>query len=358
MKNEYLTIPLDKKEQSYIRHKWHTFLLTISTIVTVITILVGIISLGFLQYVPSIEKTLIKLLGEEVFNIIYQYIGFIILFPFVFLLMRIINSHKLAATGVLASKSQFEHVYLISEYYSKLAGLKYVPKVAIVGGADFTAKSISNFGEAIILVHSDLLDAPRPYGRDWGALRFAIAREIGHIKAGHRDVLYAFKTFITQSVPYLSHPLSRAEEYTADRYAAALAPEAAADYFSFSAVSKDCWLDMSIKAAVARAGKVRLGQMITGNIGKKPPIVWRVQSLAKFGIFKLDPVINYSESNEKYVEFLKSLPMLTIKIEDFINNNAAFVIPPKPLDANIVDELCKDGTNNDIFDRINLNCDK
>ncbi len=353
MKNEYLTIPLDKKEQSYIRHKWHTLLLTISTAVTVITILIGLLALGLLEYIPDIEKTLIKLLGEEIFNTIYQYIGFIILFPFVFLIMRIINSNKLAATGALASKSQFEHVYLISEHYSKLAGLKYVPKVAIVGGADFTAKSISNFGQAIILLHSDLLDAPRPYGRDWGALRFAIAREIGHIKAGHRDILYSFKTFITQSVPYLSHPLARAEEYTADRYAAALAPEAAADYFSFQAVSKDCWLDMSIKAAVARAGKVRLGQMITGNIGKRPPIVWRVQSLAKFGIFKLDPVINYSESNEEYTEFLKTLPILTIKIEDFKKNNAAFLIPPKALDSDLVDELCKNGTNEEIFKQIN-----
>ncbi len=344
---EFLTIPLDKKEKGYLRHKWHRHILAMSTLLTILVIVTTLISAAvFFGYADAS-----KILGTKVYDQISGYLGTLLMLPFAFFVLRIINSAKFSATGAGASEQQFEHVYLIVEYYSKLANLKHVPTVAVVSGVDFVANTVSNFGKAVILVNSDLLDAPRPDSRDWGALRFAIAREVGHIAAGHRDFSYSFFTAITQSLPYLRNPLLRAEACTADRYGAALAPEAAADYFAVNAVSKDCWLDMSIRAAIARAGQVRLGQMITGIIGDTPPTVWRLQSLAKFGIFKILPVRNTSESNEEYKEFLASLPILTTRIADLEENHAAFWLPPEPLSTQRVDELCDRGTNMERFTR-------
>lgn len=201
--------------------------------------------------------------------------------------------------------------------------------VAVVSNDDFVAKTISNFGKAVIIVSSDLLDSPRPKGEDWGALRFAIAREIGYIAARNRDIKYAFFTAVTQSIPYLKNPLSRAEDYTADRYGMLLALDAAGDYFAVDAVSKDCWLGMSIKAFVARAGKVNIGQMVTGFAGANPPTVWRLQSLAKFGTFELDPIYNENEMGN-YSDFLTKLPILKVKKLELKNIKQLFGFHQSP----------------------------
>ncbi len=344
---KYVTVPLDKKEKKDLRHKWHQRLFILSSLVTLLILILAIATTGLFSALPSFKT----LLGNKVYDNITGYVGLVLLAPFGLLIFRVLNSAKFSATGAIASKVQFEYVYAIVEHYSNLAGLKKIPTIAIVSDGDFLAKTNVNFGKAIILVHSDLLDAPRPDGIDWGALRFAIAREIGHIAAGHRNLKYDFFTAITQAIPYVSHPLKRAENLTADRYGAALAPDAAMDYFAVDAVSKDCYLDMSISAAVARAGQVRLGQMITGITGKQPPTVWRLQALAKLGIFRVEPHFNDGETVDDYREYLKNLPTLSIKIDDLKKHQAAFWSPPKPLPKEDVEKLCIKGTNEQILTR-------
>ncbi len=337
----FVTVPLDQRERKYLKHKWHRRIFLLSTLVTVLVLLLS----GILANLFAFNDTINELLTIEVYDRIKSYVQMGLFLPFVIFILHIFNSAKYSATGALASKQQFNHVYAIAEHYSALAGMDYVPNISIVSSGNFMTKSVFNFGKATILVHSDLLDAPRPGSEDWGALRFAIAREIGHIIAGHRTFAYELCTAVTQSIPYLSSPLKRAEAYTADRYGITLAPEAAADYFSVIAVSKDCWADMSIRAAVGRAGQVKLGQLITGIIGDEPPIVWRLQSLARFGIFRVKPLCNRSETVEGYRSYLKKIPTLPISIEDLKTYHAAFWFPPKPITKQELNDLCYTGTN-------------
>ncbi len=274
-----------------------------------------------------------------------------LLSPLLLVVFRAFTSAQHYATGAAATDQQFEHVHLMVEHYSKLAGLKRTPMIAIVSGASFLAKSTSNFGKAAILVHSDLLDAPRPDSDDWGALRFAIAREVGNIAAGHRDLSYELSTVVTQSVRYLSNPLRRAEAYTADRYGAVLAPDAVSDYFAVVAVSKDCWQEMSIRAAVARAGRVGIGQMIVGLLGEVPPIVWRLQALAWLGVLNCDVLPCRAQSPEGYSDFLKKLPAKPVRIVDLKQRHGAFFLPPEIMTEKTLDELCPKGTNQERLSR-------
>ncbi len=341
----FVTVPLEKRERKYLKHKWHRRIFLFSTLITILVLLLS----GVLANLFAFNDSISKLFTIEIYDKIKLYVQLGLLLPFFIFILHIFNASKYSATGALASKQQFNHVYAIVEHYSALAGLDYVPNVSIVSGANFMTKSVFNFGKSTILVHSDLLDAPRPDSRDWGALRFAIAREIGNIVAGHRTIIYELCTAVTQSIPYLSHPLKRAEAYTADRYGIVLAPEAAADYFSVMAVSKDCWADMSIRAAVGRAGQVKLGQLITGVIGDEPPMVWRLQSLARFGIFRVKPICNKSETVEGYRDYLKKIPTLPISIEDLKSYHAAFWFPPNPITKEELNDLCYTGTNAERF---------
>ncbi len=339
--SELLKFPLGKEEQHYLRHRWHHILLVLSTLTTVLVIVIAVALAAALSGSTVFEK----FLSVEDYDQLTGAVILVLFAPFIFLLLRTVNSAKFSATGAVATEQQFEYVHLIVEHYSKLAGLPRTPMIAIVAGADFTAKTVANFGKAVILVHSDLLDAPRPGSDDWGALRFAIAREIGHIAAGHRTLLYELCTAVTQSIPYASHPLRRAEAYTADRYGAVLAPEAASDYFAVDAVSKDCWQDMSTRAAIARAGKVKFGQMITGLIGEVPPTPWRFQTLAWLGIFLCEPVPSHTNSPEDYRNYLENLPLWPIRIADLEKHYGAFLFPPKPMPEETLDKLCPRGTN-------------
>ncbi len=340
-----LTLPLDRRERRHLRHRWHHRILYLSASASVLVVLLAV----GLVVVMTEGGVLSNLLSAEEYLEMVKFVLLVFLWPFSVLGLRAFNAAKYSATGAVASEQQFEHVYLIAQHYSRLAGLKHTPMVAIVSSGDFMAKTISNFGKAVILVHADLIDTPRPGSTDWGALRFAIAREVGHIAAGHRDLKYELLTALMQSVPYVRNPLLRAEAYTADRYGAALAPDAATDYFAVDAVSKDCWQDMSIRAAVARAGKVRIGQVIIGFAGKTPPTVWRLQALAWFGVFRVVPLRNDSDSPAEYKRYLGRLPTLPIPMDELDRRHAAFWLPPKPMPSATLDRLCAKGTNAELL---------
>ncbi len=333
--------PLGKQDRKHLRHRWHRRLVFISAFSTILVFLLVL----FFAALLTGTNILFDILNADEFREFSMAILAVLLSPIAFIAWRAINTAEFSATGAVVSEQQFEHVYSITEQYSKMAGLKRTPTIAIVSGAGFTAKTTSNFGKAVILVHSDLLDSPRPGSHDWGALRFAIAREIGHIAAGSRGFWYELLTASTQAVPYLANPLLRAEAYTADRYAAVLAPDAISDYFAVDAVSKDCWQDMSIHAMIARAGKVRLGQMITGLVGDVPPTVWRLQALAWLGVFRCEPTPCYAQSPAEYGEYLRQLPTWPVSVAELKRHHGAFLFAPDPIPSETVAELCPKGTN-------------
>lgn len=342
-----VTIPLTKRDRKALRHRWHHALFMLSSATTVgILILIGV-----LATVVAGSGTVRSSLNAEDLNIVIFSVVLVPLAPVAVIVLRTFRLSKFYSTGAMASSQQFEHVHLMVAHYAKLAGLDHTPSISIVTGTDFKAKTASNFGRTMILIHSDLLDAPRPFGTDWGALRFAIAREIGHIAAGHRSIIYEFCTALTQSAPFISHPLARAEEYTADRYAAAIATDAAADYFAVMAVSKDCWQDMSIHAAVARAGQVPFGQTIAAWTTQTPPTVWRVQALAWLGVFLCEPIGNHTESPQDYRHYLTRLPTRPIQRADLRLRQAAFLLPPKPMPQEALERLSPKGTNLELLER-------
>lgn len=342
---DVLTLPLARKDRRHLRHRWQPVMVTLSTLITLGALTVAAIFAAAIA--GNVDFSGFFTVQE--FEKIREVIVLILLAPFAFMALRTLLSSQASATGVVATEEQFEHVHLMAKHYSRLAGLSRTPLIAVVASGSFTAKSTSNFGKSVIMVSSDLLDAPRPSEKDWGALRFAIAREVGHLAAGHRSLLYELSTAVTQNIPYVSHMLKRAEEYTADRYAAALAADAAADYFAVIAVSKDCWQEMSSRATAARAGKARLGQIVTAWIGKVPPLAWRLQALVWLGVFLCETLPSEAGTPAEYRDFLQRIPMCPLNKKELKQRHGAFWLPPRPMTEKELDELCPRGTN---FERL------
>lgn len=345
--HDTVTTPLSKKDRKILRHRWHRILFVLSTATSILIFIVALAIGALILGMPGIDEHF----SLEEFGKIQNFVFLAILAPFGILILRAVRAAQFSATGAVASEQQFEYVHDIVEHYSRLAGLDRTPSVAIVAGTDFTAKTAFNYGRTMILVHSDLLDAPRPFGTDWGALRFAIAREVAHIAAGHRSALYELCTAVTQAIPFVSHPLTRAEEYTADRYAAVLAADAVGDYFAVMAVSKDNWQGMSLHATVARAGRTPFRQTLAMWTMKTPPSVWRVQALARLGVFLCGTHGNHADGLADYKHFLTMLPTLPITREALRTHHAAFIFAPKPLSAKELERLSPKGTN---FERLAL----
>lgn len=117
---EKVTFPLDKKTKKLIMYKWHKRILFISTIITILAIIITIMMTDLF----SKRDLMIELIGLKQYEEINKYIVALLLLPFVFVVLRMVNSAKFSATGAVASKDQFSYVNDIVMHYSKMAGLK------------------------------------------------------------------------------------------------------------------------------------------------------------------------------------------------------------------------------------------
>src|SRR3954463_9178719 len=110
--------------------------------------------------------------------------------------------------------NQFPELHATVERLARRMELDDVPAAYLMqAGGSLNAFATRFFGANIIVLYSDLLEA---CGDNTAARDMIIAHELGHIKAGHvRSHLFLMPAAI---VPFLLTALSRAREYTCDRY--------------------------------------------------------------------------------------------------------------------------------------------
>lgn len=138
------------------------------------------------------------------------------------------------ADGVEITERQLPEVYKI---YTDLArdmgftgtGLKAVPRLFLVNGNGVMNAFASKcrIQQGYVVIYSDIVDLAYEHG-NFGAIRFVLAHELGHIKCGHVS-LWRNAVSPIMNVLFLAKSLSRAQEYTADRVAAYYAGDNAMD---------------------------------------------------------------------------------------------------------------------------------
>lgn len=132
---------------------------------------------------------------------------------FFFLAHAVFVAH-VRGNGVRLAADQFPELHAAIERLSQRMNLSPVPEAYLMqAGGTLNAFASKFLRSNIVVLYSDLLDA---CGEDYAARDMIIAHELGHIKAGH--LRWAWFLLPGSLVPFLGTALSRAREYTCDRY--------------------------------------------------------------------------------------------------------------------------------------------
>ncbi|HTT66871.1 MAG TPA: M48 family metallopeptidase [Gemmatimonadales bacterium] len=121
---------------------------------------------------------------------------------------------QVRGSAVRLGPDQFPELYRRVLDIATRIGLDDLPDAYLMqAGGALNAFATRFLGLNLIVLYSDLLEA---CGDDEAARDMIIAHELGHLKAGHVKVRWLMAP--AMFVPFLGTALSRAREYTCDRY--------------------------------------------------------------------------------------------------------------------------------------------
>lgn len=125
-------------------------------------------------------------------------------------------------SAIRVAPDQLPEVHEVVVRLSRRIGLRRTPEAYVMqGGGTLNAFATRFLSADLVVLYSDLLDA---CGDDTAACEMIVGHELAHVKRGHlRWHWFLLPSFL---VPFLGAALSRAREYTCDRYGMALAGNA------------------------------------------------------------------------------------------------------------------------------------
>jgi Zn-dependent protease with chaperone function len=135
--------------------------------------------------------------------------------------MHLILVGNLRGSAVRLGPQQFPELYSAIDTLSRRMRMRTPEAYLMQAGGALNAFATRFVGSNIIVLYSDLLAA---CGDDTAARDMIIAHELGHIKCGH--VRWQWLLLPGAFIPFLGTALSRAREYTCDRYGLAGAGDA------------------------------------------------------------------------------------------------------------------------------------
>jgi Zn-dependent protease with chaperone function len=181
-------------------------------------------------------------------------------------------------SGVRLGPEQLPEIHAAVERLSAQIGLKKVPETYVLqGGGVLNAFATRFIGADMVVLFSDLIEA---CGDDTGARDMIIAHELGHIHRGH--VRWHLVLLPAMLVPFLGTALSRAREYTCDRYGAAGSGDREASVLGLSILAAGGALGRRVnrQALVTQRSSFETGWMTIGEwLSTHPPLVKRIAQI-------------------------------------------------------------------------------
>ncbi len=148
-------------------------------------------------------------LAITVFGLVY--LAFIGLFLFI---GHVIFIAHVRGSAVKIGPDQFPDLHQSVERLARRMGFEKAPEAYVMqAGGILNALATKLFRDNFIVLYSDLLES---CGEDTAARDMIVAHELGHIKEGH--LKHHWFLLPGLFVPFLGSALSRAREYTCDRY--------------------------------------------------------------------------------------------------------------------------------------------
>lgn len=160
--------------------------------------------LSLLISVPVVALVIISVIG----------IFYALLLSFILFIGHITAINYIRGSGIRVTAQQLSEIYDTVERNAARIGLKSIPEIYVLqGNGMLNALATKFMFTRIFVIYSNLLDACE---NNPGARDMIIGHELGHMHAGH--LRWSWLTWPSAIVPFLHKALSRAREYTADRY--------------------------------------------------------------------------------------------------------------------------------------------
>jgi Zn-dependent protease with chaperone function len=239
--------------------------------------------------VPLFVLTLIASVALWVLAVV-TIIGFVygLMLGLLLFVMHLAFVAHVRGNGVRLGPSQFPEVHAAVEDLARRIGMKQAPEAYIIqGGGMLNAFATRFIGSDMIVLYSDLLEA---CGDDVAARDMIIAHELGHLWCGH--VRWNLALAPAMFVPFLFSALSRAREYTCDRYGRAGAGSAEGAVLGLTILAAGGRLGRRVDRQVlmAQHSALNTGWMTLGEwLSTHPPLVKRIA--------QVDPLLGHSAFN-------------------------------------------------------------
>ena len=195
-----------------------------------------------------------------------------------FFVMHLAFVAHVRGNGVKVGPDQLPEIHMAVERLSAQIGLRQAPEVYVLqAGGALNALATRFIGSDIVVLFSDLIEA---CGSDEPARDMVIAHELGHLHRGH--LRWQFLIAPALLVPFLGTALSRAREYTCDRYGVAGAGDRAGARLGLTILAAGATLGRRVnqQQLVAQRSSFDSGWMTIGEwLATHPPLARRVAQL-------------------------------------------------------------------------------
>lgn len=217
-------------------------------------------------------------------------LGYALFLGAFFFIMHLVFIAQVRGSGVRLGPDQFPELYERVESLALRMGMERAPETYLMqAGGSLNAFATRFLGANIVVLFSDLLEA---CGDNEPARDMIIAHELGHVHAGH--LRWHWFLLPSKLVPFLGSALSRAREYTCDRYGLAGAGErdGAVLGMTILAAGGAHGPKVNREALVRQRADIDTGWMTIGEwFSSHPPLVKR--------ILQLDPTLRSPQDRSR-----------------------------------------------------------
>lgn len=209
----------------------------------------------------------------SVFGVLYA-----LLVASFFMIAHVMMIAYIRGNSVRLGPNQFPELYEAVATLSARVGLERVPETYLMqAGGELNAFATKYFRGNFIVLYSELLDACQ---HNTAARDMVIAHELGHVKAGHLSWMWFL--WPAYLFPWPGRALSRAREYTCDRYGMAGAGDKDGALLGLTVLAAGGRLGPHVnrEAMAAQEESLRsLGMRWAQMYMSHPPLVRRIAAL-------------------------------------------------------------------------------
>jgi len=213
------------------------------------------------------------------------------IFAVIFFFAHVAFIYHVRGNAIRLGPDQFPDLYGSVERLSQRMGFSTTPEAYLIqeGGA-LNALATKFFKSNMIVLFSDLIEA---CGENTAARDMIVAHELGHLKEGH----LRWHWFLLPGLifPFLGQALSRAREYTCDRYGIAGAGNSKGSLTGLAilAAGGKRGHEVNLQAMARQVEHLNTGWMTIGEwLATHPPLSKRIIALDQ----DLRPAFNYTQT--------------------------------------------------------------